>query len=309
MKYSNTMLLRHYLWILGLCRTYGRALAPVFLFALFLVFLFGLTHLLHLNTTFPQDAASVDELRARILWGASFAALGVISGWCLSLAGKMLTTYLPRRTLIVMASLIFVSAIALGIGTNYGGAGAQSLLQKVEQLTRVPLSALTGWMNVAAATTIMVLIVCCVALGIRPKRELEAKELRQRIFDLRVLLFSSAAFLVSGVTEIFFLFDWPRHVKSIATDPLANLAPTISATAGALYTFLLIVIYVPTALIHEQWRFNLQNNLAQKDESLDIDAWRKRSGLETSVLNSFSTVAAILSPLLAAIGVPLLPVK
>lgn len=182
-------------------------------------------------------------------------------------------------------------------------------MQKVEQLTRVPLSALTGWMNVAAATTIMVLIVCCVALGIRPKRELEAKELRQRIFDLRVLLFSSAAFLVSGVTEIFFLFDWPRHVKSIATDPLANLAPTISATAGALYTFLLIVIYVPTALIHEQWRFNLQNNLAQKDESLDIDAWRKRSGLETSVLNSFSTVAAILSPLLAAIGVPLLPVK
>lgn len=96
---------------------------------------------------------------------------------------------------------------------------------------------------------------------------------------------------------------------SLSASPLVTLAPAISQVAGALYTFLLVVFYVPVALIHERWRLDLQNQLAVGNDSFDSDQWQKKTGLVTSTVNSFSEIAALVSPLLAAIGVPLLAVR
>jgi len=304
-------ILRSLSWcVVRVPRSRVRAFAPVLLFALFLIFFFGLTFALHLNgsAALPTDPGAIDELRARIFWGASFAALGVVTAWSLAVAGATMTTYLAPRAVGLMVIVTVVAAFALGMSMTYVGSAAQTLLFKLQQATNIQITGLTACMNVVAASSIVLFAVCCVALGSMPQRPLTATDLRQRIFDLRVLLFSSAALLVTGVAEIFFLFDWPRHVAALAADPLSTLAPTISKLAGALYTFLLAVFYVPVALVHERWRLDLQNQLGVGNESFDSDAWEKKTGLATTAANSFSEIAALVSPLLTAIGVPFLEI-
>ena len=288
-----------------------RAFAPVLLFGAFLVLFFGMMSALHLNSSnaTPKDAGAANELRARIFWGGSFVVLGVVTFWNLPLAAASMWDYLSRKAAGIMAVLTLLTALALGIGTRYGGSGAQDLLSKLQDNLGIRISFLTGFMNVAVATAIIFFIVSCVAIGSAPTLPLTAIDLRRRIFDLRMLLCSSAALLAAGVTEIFFLFDWPRHVPALSADPSVTLASAISAVAGALYTFLLVVIYVPIALIHERWKLELQNQLASANDSFDSDAWLKKTGLTTSTVNSFTEIAAMVSPLLASIGVPWLVVK
>ena len=123
---------------------------------------------------------------------------------------------------------------------------------------------------------------------------------------MRVLLFSSAAFLVAGVAEIFFLMNWPLHIKALSADPLATQSSAISAVAGVLYSFISILIYAPAALIHERWRLNIQIAFSYENPFFDSDAWQKQNGLQSTSMDNLTQIAAIVSPLLVAIGVPAL---
>jgi hypothetical protein len=288
-------------------RDHIRASAPVLLFGVFLIFYFGMQWALRLNQLDATDETAANELRARIFWGASFSVLGVVTCWSLAIAGAMSAKYvaLGARGRALSAALTVATAVGLGAYVRYGGSAAHGLFSRLEVATGVPLLNLTMVMNTAVAEATILFVVSCVALGM-PAEPLTAIELRQRIFDLRVLLFSSAALLVSGVLEIFFLFDWPRHVEILASDPLASQARTFSAAAGGLFSLLLVLIYVPIALVLEQWRLDLQSTLAQADALFDTETWQKKTDLLSSAVSSFPDIAAVISPLLAAVGVPLL---
>jgi hypothetical protein len=108
--------------------------------------------------------------------------------------------------------------------------------------SRVRIALLTRLMNVAVASCVVLLISSVVAIGLEPS-EPTAQELRERAFNLRLLLFSSALLLASGVVEIFLLFDWPRHVVRLQADPRVVIAPSITIAAGVVFSFLLLLVY------------------------------------------------------------------
>jgi hypothetical protein len=284
-----------------------RAFAPLAFFSAFLVFLFGMTSALKIKSSLvSKQFPYPEDLRARIVWGASFVILGIATCWTLSITIGIIKTYLRRRAarLVFVATIIF--SLSLGIYTRYGKAGAQTFLARLESATNIHISILIGFMNVGVAAAVILVIASCIALGYTSPEGPTITDLRRRIFDLRVLLFSSAALLVAGVAEIFFLMNWPLHIKALSADPLAIQSSAISAVAGVLYSFILILIYAPTALIHERWRLALQIELSTKDASFDSDAWQKQNGLQSTSMDNLTQIAAIVSPLLVAIGVPAL---
>ena len=213
-----------------------RAFAPLALFSAFLVFLFGMTSALKIKSFLvPKQLSYPDDFRARIVWGASFAILGIATCWTLSVTIGIIKTYLQQRATrwVFVTTIIF--SLSLGI---FGGNGAQSFLARLESATNIHISFLIGFMNVGVAAAIILVIASCIALGYTPPEGPTVIDLRRRIFDLRVLLFSSAAFLVAGVAEIFFLMNWPLHIKALSADPLATQSSAISAVAGVLYSFI-----------------------------------------------------------------------
>lgn len=291
-----------------------RAFSPALLFGTFLVLFFGMMSALKLEDpeTLPTAPAAAEEVRARIAWGASFVVLGVVTVWNLVISATTVWLYVRRRGRLAVLVFAGIAAVVLGLMTRYGGAAGQGLLQNAETVTKVPLSPLTAMMNVSVVVTIVFVIGACIALGYRPTWNIGAQDLRQRIFDLRVMLFSSAVLLVVGVAEIFFLFDWSRSVPPAPGAHIAataSLAPALARTAGALFTFILLIIYAPTAVAHERWRLDLNNALHAGDPSFDTESWEKKHGLLSSALNNMVELTAIVSPMLTALGLPAIVLK
>jgi predicted regulator of Ras-like GTPase activity (Roadblock/LC7/MglB family) len=253
----------------------------------------------------PQSGVDGVELRGRVFWGASVVALLVTAFWNMGVAIEYIRNHAPVRLQVGVFALTIGAALLLGLGRRYAGVEGEKLLDAAASASGVNVRAITACMNVVAATTIVLLLAASMIVGTIGDASVE--QLRIRALHLRVLLASSSLFLAIGVAEIYFLFSWPLHILI----PVANrgtegsvMGAIIPTVAGALCTFLLVVIYAPGAVAHEEHVSQVLSRLRGQDPALDVEGWRKANGLNTSVATSLATTIGMLGPILTALGLP-----
>jgi hypothetical protein len=274
--------------------------------ALFLAFAAGVSVMSRLLIT-DSNRTNSDEFRLRVFWGASVVALLITALWNAGLAVEYIRAHSSKGVQRVVFAFALTTALVLGLGRRYAGVEGEKLLDASAAVSGADVRAITAVMNVVAATAIVLLLAAAAIVGTVQKSTPE--ELRLRAFHLRVLLFSSSLFLAIGVVEIYFLFSWPLQITAaelsamkLVVDP--TTARVIPTTAGALYTFLLVLIYAPAAVAHEERVSQVIAGLRAENMDLDVDKWRKANGLEASVSASFVSAFAVVTPALTAIGLP-----
>lgn len=278
--------------------------------ALFVAFAVGISIMSRLLIT--TGRANPEEFRGRVFWGASVVALLITAIWNIGLAIEYIRAHSSARVQRAVFSLTIVSALILGLGRRYAGTEGERLLDTAAAASGVNVRAITAGMNIIAAATIVLLLSAAAIVGAVSNGI--AEDLRVRAFHLRVLLISSSLLLAIGVAEIYFLFNWPLQLPKgqldavqAAADPV--IAHVIPTAAGALYTFLLVLIYAPAAVAHEERVTQLLARIRADDPATDVEKWRKANGLETSVAMSFVSAIAVVTPILTAIGLPKLALK
>jgi hypothetical protein len=293
-------------------RAAALALLPLCLFAVagsvmdVVGYLLGLNSLDYLSLGHASGSAAADEFRGRVLWAATYAISATLMGWNCVLGGDLIRRYFRTGTRIAIFFMILATVVIMTLSQGYAGGTAQAfvLAANTNESWVLPL---VRCANTGAAVTIAIVVFACCALAYHPGTP-TASEVRERIFAARVLLYSAAALLIAGVASIFFLFEWPLALPALRTPMIAerakSLSVTMSVTAGILYTFIMLIIYSPLAVVHERWIGRLLEQEYAANSQLDGPKWLTNAGLAKTPLTMIGEFLAIASPWLAALGLP-----
>jgi hypothetical protein len=247
------------------------------------------------------DAHGAEEFRAFAVWGATYAGLIVAITWASIAAGRIAKQYLSTRgyrwTVILSAFL----TVLVGAISRYQW-DDRDLLAIVERSRSVPLRSITMIGNALAVGSAALVVGACVALATSSGTP-AIPELRRRIAESRLLLFSAAVLLVVGVAEIHLVFRLPVAVAEPSAvvgglKVLQLVTSSITLIAGLLYTSVLLLLFVPLAVVHENWIDEVWQTVVGQKHS----KWLESTGLHRSIGSTTSQLIAAAAPLIAAIG-------
>jgi hypothetical protein len=74
--------------------------------------------------------------------------------------------------------------------------------------------------------------------------------------------------------------------------------------SGIFYSVCLVMLFVPVAIIHEQWIEESWNAVKSVVPNQSRADWLKENGLDRSIVDTGAQIIAIAAPWLAAIGLP-----
>jgi hypothetical protein len=153
----------------------------------------------------------------------------------------------------------------------------------------------------ATGAVVLVVTACCLLStspdpsGIDAARD--ASFIARRSKLLLFLLYSGAVLLLLALGEIDTLYCWIALKNSAST----QLASRVTASAGIIFTLLLVAIYGPAALIQAAWVDVLAQRAAEATPDFDRGKWLAARGLEISPLRSLGAGAAIAAPAVAGL--------
>ena len=78
-------------------------------------------------------------------------------------------------------------------------------------------------------------------------------------------------------------------------------AATFTTMAGAVYSVLLVLIYVPVFVIHERRIAQMADDALVAGAQIDRDEWLKTQGLHGSLSSMFASLIALASPWLTSL--------
>lgn len=242
-----------------------------------------------------------EEFRSFAVWAITYSALLVSITWASIAAAVIVRQYLSksgyRLTLILSAILtVLVGIISRWLWTEQG------ILAIVERARGIPIRSVTLVGNALAVGGATLIIGACIALvtsAVPP----QVAELRRRIAESRLLLFSAAVFLVIGVAEIHLVFQLPVAVEKTRLgvgepEVLHHVTRSITLIAGLLYTSALLILFVPVAVVHERWI----DHAWQAAPGGKHSEWLESSGLHRSIASTTVQLIAAAAPLMAALG-------
>jgi hypothetical protein len=275
--------------------------ASLVLLAIGAVAILLLQAILHIHTpdVAQINAHEAEEFRAFSVWAATYALLMVAITWASIVAGKIAKQYLTPDGFGWTVSLAAFCTVLVGVLSRVRWKD-QDLLAIVERSRDIPLRTLTMFGNALAVGGAALVIGACVGLATDPER-LTVPELRKRVAESRLLLFSAAVFLVVGVAEIYLVFQLPVAVSNAdgaRLTILQHVTSSITLIAGLLYTSVLLLLFVPVAVVHEQWI----DDAWQAASGEKHKEWLEETGLHRSIGATTSQLIAAAAPLLAALG-------
>jgi hypothetical protein len=281
-----------------------RRTLPLILLGIGVVSFFILRAVVPVSGTSPRPNMTIrdaEELRSFSVWGITFCALVVASCWGAIAGAVIARQYLSPRAYRVTLILAAVLTVAIAV-ISRAVWDARDLLALVEEARRVPVRYVTMTGNALAIGSATLIVAACIALATAPSSP-PLPELRRRIAESRLLLYSAAALLVIGVAEIFLVFQLPvavERTRMAAGEPhvLQHLTGSITLSAGLLYTSVLLILFVPVAVVHAKWI----DDAWQASGGGKHAEWLETNGLHRSIGSTASQLAAAASPLLAAVG-------
>jgi hypothetical protein len=160
-----------------------------------------------------------------------------------------------------------------------------------------------------ALGVVTLVVAAAVALGRRSNGTLSESQLRSRRGEARLFLFSAAALLASSLVSIYFTMVWPIDLPIVADASTPNgvlkeLAVTVTLSSGIFYSAMLVVLFVPSAIVHERWIEESWNAARDRAPNQSRAEWLSANGLDRSLADTGAQIVAIAAPWLAAIGLP-----
>ena len=113
--------------------------------------------------------------------------------------------------------------------------------------------------------------------------------------------------IVAGIVHAIALHRLPGALLDEAkTEELNVVVHALSTGTGAVWTFILLGIYLPAALILRQRALELAHTELPDDATLDkVSVWLSEHGLTSHAVQQLARIAALLGPLL--VGGPAAP--
>lgn len=316
-------------------------ITPLLAGLLFLTVFYSYSNLLKLNKGFegyrcaitgadpdtPDCGNAVErpaEFRARMFWGIAATALVLSLVW-----NSIVSIFLIRRNglgwlskpivwLIVGAAVTIPIFMMLFLRWRVGGDVAETLVGSIQEYSKaitkseqvIPINALNSASNILTIICITLIVIACCSLIYWPAQsEKNIQTLVEKIEQSKLSLYSAAGLLACGVFEVHFLFNWPASfLPDVAA--VRAIANGLTISTGVLFSLLLIIVYLPIAVIHRSWISDLAHQASTKSENkskaFDRDEWLQTHGLETSSLSVLKGMLAFLAPTIAGvIGVKL----
>jgi hypothetical protein len=248
-------------------------------------------------------------LRYSSLWLISYVVFIVLLAWNSVVTSAIVMLHIGTLGRCITGILV---AVAIFVGRSMSVASAArsgSVISIVDRATRAPISR-TAFVSSALAAGLVVLVVAAVvALGRRSAVVHSEDELRRRLGETKLFLFSAAALLASALASIYFTIIWPVYLPAVpgAVIPqgvLRQLAVTVALTSGIFYTFALIVLFAPIAVIHHRWVEETWSVVRTEKGEQSRAEWSSKSGLDRSIFQTGAQIAAVVAPWIAALGLP-----
>lgn len=258
--------------------------------------------------------ASMDELRARLLWGATlvlfycvmvgvlvYAVILLRSGH-LSRSGRRLYAWVA--VLLCAGSLVHV--VASGLTRNAFstifyftvdslracGCFAPAELIAVEMSVHI--------LNFLAAVVPPLMLAAGCSLMALPEGEatIELDTLGARARRLKSVLHAGSALLVAGLLHQVTWMQWPTALiadRGVAGD-VGGVAQALGVYWGTIYTLLVVSFYAPCAWVIGRRARELLADVAEESRA---DAWLEAHGLSANPVRQVPQIAAMLAPVIA----------
>lgn len=161
------------------------------------------------------------------------------------------------------------------------------------------LNLLMSLTNVFALICFIVAMLASCALIHRSLRQgfASSRELRQAMLRFRGLVVVSSITLVLAVTEVFCLYRLAANFSGLTGWENAILISGITLAAASVFSFLLLIGYVPAGLRLQQCARILWEDRPPSERDLDPAEWFRKHQLELTWSRFLTAAAAIASPL------------
>ena len=258
------------------------------------------------------DLATVSRhLVARVAWGIpavgfSLVALAAVITSALVLIRCLRSLRRRERAVAGVALVLFVLAY-WSIG-KYGGALILSEPGITSQLRKMTMHKTSATYAVSVDTffdavsiVIFLLLVSAASMTVvrSTAAEQTARTLKDRLDQLRWLLYVGAAALMLRAVEMYTLYRWPGvWLSPEAGRTVDRMALAVSVAHGAVFSAILLALYLPTALtlrLRSTW-LATQSTAGTPETP---GAWLAKMGLEFSPIQEVVHLFVTVAPLLA----------
>jgi hypothetical protein len=283
---------------------------PVALVALALATAVGVAILLRgAPPTDVSSDAGARALRTALFWVLAYIAAVVMFVWNAFVSITIIRAHMTRRSMRIVSVIAGGAMVVMFLIAVAGSADSRSVWLAIDAATRSSLHT-TSWLTGTLAGGVFVLIVAaCVSLVTPSDKASTADQLRRRMAEARLILFSTAALVSAVLTSIYLTVVWPSTLMSrsgptMNANILTHLAVTFTLAEGIAFTGALVLLFVPVALIHEMWIEEAWESAHKDAPDQKRSSWLTENGLDQSIASSSAQIIALAAPWLAAVGLP-----
>jgi hypothetical protein len=285
-------------------RNYIAILLPLVAVCVFIVafiFYFSAAGMGDVDAEYLQEKANGVEYFYRVLWFVSAVATGcgasLVAAISISFTLNLLKPSNQVRLYASCGGLLLVVLILLHFNDMSGGAGAAFAAQIQSEIGPSVDMAVEFTMNLAA-TAIFLLVVNACALIAKSRQSLDISTIADCFKKFRISLLATSFFLVVGTLHIMALYKWAVHVP-IEKGVVPIVANGLAVGSGAIYSILLLSVYVPVSYQLNQRSALLLTKEVTSDDPDDVERWQKRYGLFNSPARVVGRYLLMAAPMIA----------
>ena len=256
----------------------------------------------------PQELVKLEAvgegLKAKYFWGVSALMVTAALFWNLSIS--LLIIYqnhalFPKSYKIFPITVLLLSGIPITMlmfGWSISGEIANKLHQIINTHSKINISSVLDALNILA---FLVILSIAAALGvlITKKRgeKVSLNDISSKFEWAKISLYSAAMLLTVGVIEVYAQYSWAAvYLEGDIKVAFYQTAGVLALSAGAVFSALLLILYIPVALLHKSWLLESLKTAQEGKEEFDVDQWLKRNGLDKSSLKAFGKFSSIVFP-------------
>jgi hypothetical protein len=219
------------------------------------------------------ESAWTKDVNARLMW----AITALI--FCLAFGLVLFTSIGPivcvdpddrKWVLIPLAGAIVIAVWLPAYQPSLQATPLHAALTSYAELFHVGILDYVRWFEAIRAIGIILLIAGSVATFVVACRK--KPDLEQQLRRFKSLFNAGAVFLLAGVLEVYARYRWPLTfvTDTTAQASLQSTAAMVAATAGALYSVVLLVAYIATTFVLRQQAIEHGVDRTEVDQALSV---------------------------------------
>jgi hypothetical protein len=267
-----------------------------------------------LSVSYELPLVAIEEILGRLSWSVTgiFFVLAIL-GSAFMLLCIIYDALRDRKQRIRYRTF---TAIAVGVATMWGFwgdnpfvvDGLNLMILRSFELLNMPRAVILLNMFTPLLLTATVLLIAAAwstLLG-EPAAEETPETLKDQIRKLNMTLFVGATMIVAGIVFANAMHLLPGALLEEArAEDWNQLVDGLSASMGAVWTLILLSIYLPSILVLRIRARELALGATEGETSHDVNEWQSKHGLSPQFRDKLVQIIALLSPLI--VGGPAAP--